>query len=54
MSATVLAYVPREDVEMIVTAYALVGLAGAALAWRVIRKGRRLSRRVPREEWPWT
>lgn len=54
MSAAVLAYVPREDVGMIVTAYGVVLLAGAGLAWRVVRKGRRLARRVPKEQWPWT
>lgn len=54
MSAAVLAYVPREDVGMIVTAYGLVAVAGVGLAWRVIRRGRQLTRRVPKEEWPWT
>ncbi len=54
MSAALLAYVPTEDVGMIVAAYTLVGVAGAGLAWRVLRKGRRLTRRVPKEEWPWT
>jgi hypothetical protein len=54
MSAFLLAYVPTEDVGMIVAAYAMVAAAGLGLAWRVLRKGRRLTRRVPQEEWPWT
>jgi hypothetical protein len=54
LTATVLAYVPREDVGMIVTAYLTVATAGALLVWRVVRRGRQLTRRVPREDWPWT
>jgi len=26
----------------------------SVLVWRVLRRGRQLTRRVPREEWPWT
>lgn len=53
-TAAVLAYVPREDVGMIVTAYVTVAAAAAVLVWRVVRRGRHLTRRVPREDWPWT
>lgn len=54
MTPALVAYVPREDVGMIVAAYGLVAVTAGALVWRVIRRGRRLARRVPREEWPWT
>ena len=54
MSTSLLAYLPREDVGMIVTAYATVAVVAGALVWRVLRRGRQLARRVPREEWPWT
>ncbi len=54
MTAAVLAYMPREDVGMIVAAYVIVAAAGGALVWRVRRRGRQLTQRVPREEWPWT
>ena len=54
MSALVLAYLPREDVGMIVGAYGVVASVAALLVWRVLRRGRQLTRRVPREEWPWT
>ena len=53
MSA-LLAYVPGEDVGMIVAAYVMVTAVAGALVWRVLRRGRQLTRRVPREEWPWT
>ena len=53
MSA-LLAYVPGEDVGMIVAAYVVVTAVAATLVWRVLRRGRQLTRRVPREEWPWT
>lgn len=49
-----LAYVPREDVGMIVAAYGLVAACGLGLAWRVRRRGRQLAERVPRKDWPWT
>jgi hypothetical protein len=54
MSASVLAYLPREDVGMIVAAYVVVAGAAGALVWRVLRRGRQLTRRVPPQDWPWT
>jgi hypothetical protein len=54
MSAAVVAYMPHEDVGMIVAAYVLVAATAGALVWRVLRRGKLLTRRVPKEEWPWT
>ncbi len=42
-----------DDLGFIVTSYVLSLGAVAALAWRVITRGRALARQLPEEDKPW-
>jgi len=43
-----------EDIGFILTSYLVTFGATGALAWWVVRRGRRLTAEIPDEELPWT